>query len=109
MAKPTPAFQCHHIMDSGQRCGSPRMKRKEFCYYHNRLHESFILPGQEMYEAPDLDNLHSISIALTQINRALDKGLINPGVANAMIYSIQVAKQTLRQIEKSTPLHPDPS
>src|SRR5215813_11406984 len=108
MPKVSPQHQCQHIMDSGHRCGSPRMQRKEFCYFHNRLHESFLLPGQSHYEAPPLDNLQSISLAMTHVMRAQTKRLITSIEAKTMLYNLQLAQYNLRLIEKSTPLHSDP-
>ena len=105
----SPQHQCQHILDSGLRCGSPRMKRKEFCYYHLRLHDSFLLPGQPQYEAPALDNLHSVSLALTHVLRAQAKRLITPAEAKAMLYNLQLAQHNLRLIQKTTPIAPDPN
>ncbi len=108
MPKVKPQFQCQHIMDSGRRCGSPRMKRKEFCYYHLRTHESFVLPGHEFYEPPVLDNYHSIALAMRHVHTAHTKRLINTFEAKTMLYNLQLAQQNLRLIEKSTPIHQNP-
>lgn len=107
MSKASPEHQCHHILDSGQRCGAPHLKKKQFCYFHNKLHGTFTLPGQGHYEAPILDNLHACTIALTHVQRALAKKLITALEAKAMTYTINSARDTLRMIEKSKPIHPN--
>lgn len=78
MAKASPEYQCHHIHDNGQRCGSMRMKRRQFCYYHLQLHRNWVLPGQSLYQPPPLDNPHSISIALSHVMIAQSKRTISP-------------------------------
>jgi hypothetical protein len=102
--------QCHHRHGDGRLCGSPRLTHKNFCYYHTRLHESFILPGNRYYEAPPLTDLYNIQLALTHVWSALAKSLITHKQACAMAYQIQLAQNNLKalaQWEKDNPL-PDP-
>ena len=92
--------QCHHRHGDGRLCGSPRLPNKNFCYHHTRLHESYILPGTRYYNPPPLTDFHNIQLALTHVWSALSKGLITHKLACSMIYNIQLAKQTIKDIMK---------
>jgi hypothetical protein len=88
--------QCNHIMDSGRPCQTPPLKGQPFCYYHRRLHATFILPGHPEYTPPTLDTAEAVQIALHHIYLALSKGLLDRRLANSMLYCIQLASQNLR-------------
>jgi hypothetical protein len=92
--------QCSHRLGDGRPCGSPRQANKSFCFYHNRVHESFVLPGNRHYNPPPLTDFHHITIALTHVWSALAKSMITHKQACAMAYQIQLAKQTLNDILK---------
>jgi hypothetical protein len=92
--------QCHHRHGDGRLCGSPRLPNRNFCYHHTRLHESYILPGTRYYNPPPLTDLYNIQLALTHVWSALSKGLIAHKLACSMIYNIQLAKQTIKDIAK---------
>src|SRR6185369_7062449 len=93
--------RCHHIMESGRRCGTPPVKGQHFCYYHDRLHRNYVLPGHRFYEMPNLDNAHGIQIALTKLAAAIAKGLIGAREAGKMAYSIQLAQTNLKLLAKA--------
>src|SRR5574337_135253 len=91
---------CSHRLGDGRLCGSPRQANKNFCYYHARAHENFVLPGNRHYNPPPLTDLHNISIALSHVWSALAKSMITHKQACAMAYQIQLAKQTVKDIIK---------
>ncbi len=93
--------KCEHIMESGLRCGSPRMNGNHFCYYHRRLHETFILPGHRFYEMPSLDNAHGIQLALTHLASAIGKRLIDSKEARTMAWTIHLAQVQLKRNAES--------
>jgi len=90
--------QCQHRLGDGRLCGSPRLSNKKYCYFHTRLHESFLLPGHRHYNPPPLTDLHHIALALTHVWSALAKSMITHKQACAMAYQIQLAKQTVKDI-----------
>lgn len=94
-------------MDSGRRCGTPPMKNHAFCYYHRRLHETFVLPGHRYYEMPPLDNPHSIQLALTHLGMAVSKGLIRPKEAGTLAYVIQLSQNMLKHASAAAPAPED--
>jgi hypothetical protein len=92
--------QCSHRLGDGRLCGSPRQANKNYCYWHTRVHENYVLPGNRHYNAPPLTDFHNISIALSHVWSALSKSMITHKQACAMAYQIQLAKQTLKDILK---------
>ena len=91
--------QCSHRLGDGRPCGSPRQANKNYCYWHTRVHENYVLPGNRHYNAPPLTDFHNISIALSHVWSALSKSMITHKQACAMAYQIQLAKQTLKDPE----------
>jgi hypothetical protein len=92
--------QCSHRLGDGRPCGSPRQANKNYCYWHTRVHENYLLPGNRHYNPPPLTDFHNISIALSHVWSALSKSMITHKQACAMAYQIQIAKQTLKDILK---------
>ena len=90
--------QCSHRLGDGRPCGSPRQANKNYCYWHTRVHENYVLPGNRHYTPPPLTDFHNISIALSHVWSALSKSMITHKQACAMAYQIQLAKQTLKDI-----------
>ena len=89
--------QCQHILDSGHRCQTPPVKDQPFCYYHGRLHATFVLPGHPRYVPPMLDSPHSIHIALRHVYLALAKNLIDRKHAATLLYALQLAQSNAPQ------------
>ena len=85
---------CAHIKFDGVRCGSPALRRGDFCYFHNRwrLHH----PGVAM---PFLDNPHAIQFAIMDILRALSQQELKQADAGTMLYGLQLAIQNLRAVQ----------
>jgi hypothetical protein len=77
------------------------MNGNHFCYYHRRLHETFILPGHRFYAQPALDNSHGIQLALTQLSAAIGKGLISSKEAKAMSWNIHLAQVELKRVTEN--------
>lgn len=87
--------QCHHVMDSGRRCQTPPLKGHVFCYFHRRLHATFVLPGHPEYVPPVLDSRHAIQIAMNHVYLALSKGLLERRLATTMLYNLQLIQTNL--------------
>jgi hypothetical protein len=91
--------QCEHIRDTGLRCGSPAMRGRDFCYYHRRLHDITVLPGDSTYLLPALETEQAVQLAVTHILRALMKGKIDRPTALAMFAGIRIAQNSIRHAE----------
>lgn len=106
-------FQCRHIFTDGRRCGSPALRREEFCYYHHtsrrpaprcpqdntprgRRNSAFALHIPEDRSAIQ----HSIG----QILNKLAANEIDPRRAGLLLYGLQIASLNLpRENPKKTP------
>jgi len=46
--QPDNDFQCHHIFPDNARCGSPRMRSEQFCYYHHDSRRPVVRPHEHL-------------------------------------------------------------
>jgi hypothetical protein len=91
--------QCQHLRCNGTRCGSPALKEKPLCFFHNRL-----LNAPEREIAHSVEDANSIQVALGEVVNRLFNCRIDVKKAKAMIYALQVAASNL----KKTDLVPHP-
>jgi hypothetical protein len=96
---------CEHIMDSGSPCGSPRLNRGRYCYWHNRLHLEHRFPGNPDYQPPILEDPSSIALALNHVYRAQTRGMIDAKTARHLQASLALAIRITRHIEPPSADH----
>ena len=90
---------CQHIKSNGVQCGSPALRTKTFCYFHDPSQSSFTRCArargfrtvEEMTEFPILEDAISIQFALMQILRELLKNKLDPKHASLMLFALQIA------------------
>jgi len=46
--QPDNDYQCHHIFPDNARCGSPRMRNEQFCYYHHDSRRPVVRPHERL-------------------------------------------------------------
>jgi hypothetical protein len=93
------SFQtCRHVKEDGAYCNSPAVRSRKYCYPHlmqrgRRLRlalaQSRNQPAPLML--PPLENLGSMSVALSEIVQALAAGQLDHRSAGLMLYAIQQA------------------
>jgi hypothetical protein len=92
---------CHYIKVNGTRCGSPALRNRRFCYFHQRWHEQRVtIPNrdsqhQTRIELPVLQDANSIQMALTQMMRLILEQRIDHQQARLLLYALQIASQNL--------------
>ena len=114
--QPSNLYQCHHIFPDDTRCGSPRMRNEQFCYFHHdsrrpvvRPHDRIARRGTFSLFTPSSQNamLESLGEVMTRI-AAND---IDPRRAGLLLYALQLASTNLRSPRESNEtelkLHPD--
>jgi hypothetical protein len=84
--------QCQHVRTNGVRCGSPALKTKTMCFYHNRMS----LPFQPT-NIPFFEDADAIQLALWKVVRGLLGRNIDPKDAGRILYALQIASGNLKQ------------
>lgn len=87
--------QCHHILPSGNQCGSPALRGQTHCYYHVPGREP--RPRSRRPRYPSLDAISDIRdpAAVQRMLSAVLQALANDQIslyrAQAMLYALQLA------------------
>jgi hypothetical protein len=117
---------CRHIRVNGERCGSPALTNKTFCYFHvefERRHRRFnarhdntltvlhpmtLQDGSQrdptfaeqlpQLDLPPLEDRHSIQVALSMVITALTEARIDPKLAALLFYGLQVASTNAHKL-----------
>jgi hypothetical protein len=98
-----PFETCRHIKEDGAYCASPALRGRKYCYYHlahraRRLRRAWALRYMEpcRLQIPQLDNLRSVQVALTEVVEALAAGQLDRRDAGLMLYALQQATTVTR-------------
>ena len=90
---------CSHIKDNGIRCGTPAMKGRHFCYFHQRAHHPAGHLNTRRYRAPIPDSVASLQIAMAHALQAAMSGDLSPKEANSIMYGIHLSTNLLHLSE----------
>jgi hypothetical protein len=90
--------RCQHIKDDGIRCGSPAMRQRKLCYFHERQKVR-----SKKLEIPLLEEKISIQIAITRVCQALANGELDPKTASALLYGLQTAASNISHMPYVSP------
>jgi hypothetical protein len=93
-----PFETCRHVKEDGVYCDSPALRARKYCYHHlmqrgRRLRLALAQSRSEPAQLilPPLENLGSMSVALSEIVQALAAGQLDHRSAGLMLYAIQQA------------------
>ena len=98
--------RCQHVKVNGTQCGSPALRRRRRCYFHDRMldgrkqfaAESCIKP-RPMFSMCLLEDANSVQVALMQVLNLLGSGQMDPKTAGLMLYGLQTASGNLRHVK----------
>jgi hypothetical protein len=98
--------RCQHVKVNGVQCGSPAMRRRRRCFFHDRMldgrkqfaAESCIKP-RPMFSMCLLEDANSVQVALMQVLNLLGSGQMDPKTAGLMLYGLQTASANLRHVK----------
>ena len=93
---------CEHVKADGTACGSPALRDKSYCHFHERLHDYNNIPGNPDYEMPMLEDHLSVQVFLMQIAHAQVCGSITPYQASQMMALARTAMTNLRLARKAS-------
>ena len=104
--------RCRHVKTNGTQCGSPALKGKELCYYHeqNRPQPVELYMDGERYcdsqiVLPVFEDAHSIQTVIRQLVQLMLTRRIERKDAGLLLYALQIASSNLKmmQLEKAKP------
>ena len=109
--------RCQHLKVNGGQCGSPALRRRRKCYFHEGLRlddEKFLADqfGNNRFVMPVLEDANAIQVGLMKVIQFLGSGRMEPKVAGLMLYALQTAASNLKNVkfepEKPTDVVIDP-
>ncbi|HKU28150.1 MAG TPA: hypothetical protein VJQ54_21965, partial [Candidatus Sulfotelmatobacter sp.] len=89
---------CTHIKVNGVPCGSPALRGKQFCYFHQRLFHGVKLPRTGLQPAALLENEEAIQFSLMQLVNALLNGTIELKRAEIVLRALNTAVRNARRV-----------
>ncbi len=104
--------RCRHVKTNGTQCGSPALKGKELCFYHeqNRPREVELYLDGERYSdgsmvLPVFEDAHAIQTVIRQVVQLMLARRIERKDAGLLLYALQIASGNLKlmQAEKARP------
>ena len=106
-----PTKRCQHIFSKGTQCGSPALRDRKFCYYHEQCppHRPETYTKMDdpystgVITLPPFEDAHSIQLVLRQVTRLLLQKRIDPKTAGLLLYSLQIASANLKRIADERP------
>ncbi|MGA7218420.1 MAG: hypothetical protein WBX38_08905 [Candidatus Sulfotelmatobacter sp.] len=93
--------RCQHVKVNGVQCGSPALRRKPRCYFHERVQYERDLAaesksGHRNFGFPLLEDANSIQVALMKVIQMLGSGILDHKTGALMLYGLQTASANLR-------------
>jgi hypothetical protein len=99
-------YQCHHIFPDSARCGSPRMRDAQFCYYHHDSRRPVVRPNNRiarrstfsLFTPTDHD---AIQESLGELLIRIAANDIDPRRAGLLLYCLQISSANLRTKQRA--------
>jgi hypothetical protein len=93
-------YQCRHIFTDGHRCGSPCLKREQFCYYHHTTRRPAGNtrargPEQAEFDISIPEDRSAIQSTIGEVLRRIARNEIDPKRAGLLLYGLQIASLNL--------------
>lgn len=100
---PESITRCQHIKINGVQCGSPSLRNRKFCFFHEKSRQRRLGMNANRprcwhlaLELPLLEDADSIQVALMQVMRLLLSRRIEHKTAALLFYALQTASSNLR-------------
>ena len=96
--------RCQHVKVNGTQCGSPALRRRRLCYFHERVRQEqskIAADGsaQRRFDLPLLEDANSVQVALMKVIQMLGSGGMDHKTAGLILYALQTASVNLRNAE----------
>src|SRR6202171_5608855 len=103
------APRCRHIKVSGTQCGSPAVRSKSFCFYHQQ-HRPIVAECYSDGEystgeilLPVFEDAHSVQSVIRQVVQMVLQKRIERKTASLLLYALQIASSNLKRMELEKP------
>jgi hypothetical protein len=96
--------RCQHIKMNGTQCGSPALRWRRQCFFHERIRRERAkiakdMSAQRRFDLPLLEDANSVQVALMKTIQMLGSGRMDHRTAGLMLYALQTASINLRNAE----------
>lgn len=93
------APRCAHVRANGKTCGSPAMKRDQFCYFHSeaRKMRDETEAAARLAEMPILEDRQGLQLAIMRVCTLLADNKIQEKTARAIFDGLRLAQKTLNE------------
>ena len=103
MPKPLPPHpnvrNCTHIKVTGQRCGSPALRREFFCYFHTRVIKGVQQRvDMQLHSMALLEDCESIQLSIMYVVDGLLKGTLDATRARLIIQALRIAARNAKNV-----------
>ena len=103
------APRCRHIKINGTQCGSPALRNKNFCFYHQQDRPMKVECYSEGPYAtgeialPLFEDAHSVQTVIRQVVQMVLQKRLERKTASLLLYALQIASSNLKRIELEKP------
>jgi len=96
--------RCQHVKMNGTQCGSPALRRRRLCYFHERIRREQARiaadgSAKRRFDLPLLEDANSVQVALMKVIQMLGSGEMDHKTAGLILYALQTASVNLRNAE----------
>ncbi len=103
------AARCRHIKVNGTQCGSPALRSKNFCFYHQKDRPCPLPCFSDIEYAtgeitlPFFEDAHSIQAVIRQVVQMVLQQRLERKIASLLLYALQIASSNLKRMELEKP------
>jgi len=103
------APRCRHIKVNGTQCGSPALRNKNFCFYHQQDRPLTVECYSEGPYAtgeialPLFEDAHSVQAVIRQVVQMVLQKRLERKTASLLLYALQIASSNLKRMELEKP------
>jgi hypothetical protein len=93
--------RCQHLKMNGTQCGSPALRWRRLCFFHDRIKRERAkiaadMTAQRRFDLPLLEDANSVQVSLMKVIQMLGSGRLDHRTAGLMLYALQTASANLR-------------
>jgi hypothetical protein len=103
------APRCRHVKVNGTQCGSPAVRSKSFCFYHQQ-HRPIVAEcySDGEYSTGEIllsvfEDAHSVQSVIRQVLQMVLQKRIERKTASLLLYALQIASSNLKRMELEKP------